>query len=88
MPLTSGLVASIFGPRYLSTLFGIVFLGHQLGAFLGAWLGGRGYDSTGGYGPVWVVAVALGLIASSLHIPISGQPAPAHPQPVVVGATS
>jgi predicted MFS family arabinose efflux permease len=71
VPLTSGLVAAIFGPRYLSTLFGIVFLSHQVGAFLGVWLGGRVYDSSGGYGPVWVIAVALGVVAALIHLPIA-----------------
>jgi predicted MFS family arabinose efflux permease len=71
VPLTSGLVAAIFGPRYLTTLFGIVFLSHQVGAFLGVWLGGRVYDSSGGYEPVWVVAVVLGVAAALIHLPIS-----------------
>ena len=59
VPLTSGLVAQIFGPRYLGALFGIVFLSHQLGSFLGAWLGGYVYDTTGSYDAVWLTAVAL-----------------------------
>ena len=71
VPLTSGLVAAMFGPRYLSSLFGIVFLSHQVGAFLGVWLGGRVFDSTGGYGPVWAIAVALGVAAALIHIPIA-----------------
>ncbi len=71
VPLTSGLVATMFGPRYLSTLFGIVFLSHQVGAFLGVWLGGRVYDDTGGYGPVWTIAVVLGAVAALIHIPIA-----------------
>lgn len=74
MPLTSGLVAAMFGPRYLTTLFGIVFLSHQVGAFLGVWLGGRVFDSSGGYGPVWTVAVVLGIVAALIHIPISIMP--------------
>ncbi|NIR58641.1 MAG: MFS transporter, partial [Gammaproteobacteria bacterium] len=61
VPLTSGLVAQIFGPRYMATLFGIVFFSHQLGSFLGAWLGGYVYDTTGSYDPVWWTAVALGV---------------------------
>ena len=71
VPLTSGLVAAIFGPRYLTTLFGLVFLGHQLGAFLGVWLGGRVFDDTGGYGPVWMIAVFLGIAAALVHLPIA-----------------
>ena len=75
VPLTSGLVAALFGPRYLTTLFGIVFLSHQFGAFLGVWLGGRVYDETGGYGPVWTVAVGLAVGAALIHLPIAALPA-------------
>jgi predicted MFS family arabinose efflux permease len=71
VPLTSGMVAQIFGTRYLSTLYGIVFLSHQLGAFLGVWLGGRVFAATGSYTGVWLAAVALGLVAAILHLPIS-----------------
>ncbi|MBL28109.1 MAG: MFS transporter [Rhodospirillaceae bacterium] len=70
VPLTSGLVAQIFGPRYVGTLFGIVFLSHQLGAFLGVWLGGRVYDVTGSYEIVWWISVGLGIAAAILHWPI------------------
>ena len=59
VPLTSGTVAQIFGPRYLSTLYGIVFFSHQVGSFLGVWLGGRIYDATGVYTPVWIIAIIL-----------------------------
>ena len=70
VPLTTGLVAQLFGVRYLATLFGIVFFVHQLGSFLGAWLGGYVYDATGSYDIVWWVAVVLGLVAAVLHWPI------------------
>jgi len=70
VPLTSGLVAQIFGPRYMATLFGIVFFSHQVGAFLGVWLGGRIYDATGSYDLVWWVSIALGLFAAAIHLPI------------------
>ena len=70
VPLTTALVAQLFGVRYLATLFGLVFFGHQLGSFLGAWLGGYVYDATGSYDIVWWVAVALGLVATALHWPI------------------
>lgn len=70
IPLTSGVIASIFGSRYLSTLYGVVFLSHQVGAFLGIWLGGRVFDSTGSYVPVWIIAVILGIAAGLIHIPI------------------
>ena len=71
VPLTSGTVAQIFGTRYLSTLYGIVFFSHQVGSFLGVWLAGRLYDSTGSYDAVWIIAVALGLAATLLHLPIA-----------------
>jgi predicted MFS family arabinose efflux permease len=74
VPLTSGLVAQIFGVRYMATLFGIVFFTHQIGSFLGAWLGGYVYDRTGSYDIVWWVAVALGVAAALLHWPIDERP--------------
>ena len=74
VPLTSALVAQIFGARYLSTLFGFVFLSHQVGAALGAWAGGLAYDLTGSYVPVWIAAVFLGLVAAALHYPIADAP--------------
>ena len=70
VPLTSGLVAHIFGVRYMATLFGFVFFSHQLGSFLGAWLGGYVFDTTGSYDLVWWIAVVLGLVAAALHWPI------------------
>ncbi len=74
VPLTSGVVAVIFGPVYLSTLFGIVFLSHQLGGFLGAWLAGRIYDAFQSYDIMWWLSVALSLAAAALHWPIREQP--------------
>ena len=74
VPLTSGLVAQIFGPRHMGTLFGIVFFSHQLGSFLGVWLGGCLFDATGSYAPVWWTAVVLGLVAALLHWPIDDRP--------------
>ena len=74
VPLTSGLVGQIFGMRYLSTLYGIVFLGHQLGSFCGAWIAGLMFDRTGSYDSIWVASVALGFVAALLHLPISEQP--------------
>jgi len=74
VPLTSGAVAQIFGSRYLSTLYGIVFLGHQVGAFMGVWLGGVVYDSTGSYTIIWLAAIALGVIAAAIHLPINDAP--------------
>ena len=74
VPLTSGLVADMFGVRYMATLFGIVFLSHQLGGFLGAWLGGYVFDMTGSYDAVWWLSVALGLMSAAFHLPISDRP--------------
>ena len=70
VPLTSGLVAQMFGPRYMATLFGFVFFSHQVGSFLGVWLGGYLYDAYGSYDLIWWLSIALGLIAALLHWPI------------------
>jgi MFS family permease len=70
VPLTNGIVASIFGVRYLSMLGGFVFLSHQVGSFLGVWLGGLLYDRTGSYDVVWWIAVALGVFAAVVNLPI------------------
>lgn len=74
VPLTSGLVGQIFGARYMATLFGIVMMGHQVGAFFGAWLGGLSLDITGSYDSVWVLSILLGLLAAVLHWPIGDAP--------------
>ena len=74
VPLTSGLVAQIFGARYLGTLFGIVFFSHQIGAFLGAWLGGRLYDASQSYDIAWYISIALGVFAAVVHWPIHDKP--------------
>lgn len=74
VPLTSALVGDVFGARYLATLFGVVMFGHQIGAFLGAWLGGLSYDMTGSYDAIWLAAIALGVIAAILHWPIPDRP--------------
>ncbi|WP_300011151.1 MFS transporter [uncultured Roseobacter sp.] len=70
IPLTSGLVAHIYGLRYMGTLYGIVFLSHQLGSFLGVWLGGRMYDVYGDYTMVWWIGVAVGAFSAIIHLPI------------------
>ena len=74
VPLTSGLVAQIYGVRYLSMLGGFVFLSHQVGSFLGVWLGGRLYDMTGSYDVVWWIAIALGVFAALVNLPIRERP--------------
>ena len=70
VPLTTGLVADLYGLQHMSALFGLVFLSHQLGAFLGGWLGGYFYDNTGSYNLVWWISVALGIISALVHWPI------------------
>ncbi|MEN8841043.1 MAG: MFS transporter [Octadecabacter sp.] len=70
VPLTSGLVAHIYGLRYMGTLYGIVFFSHQLGSFLGVWLGGRLYDAYGSYTTVWWVGVGIGAFSAIIHLPI------------------
>ncbi len=74
VPPTSGLVAQIFGTRYMGVLYGIVYLSHQLGSFSGVWLGGRLFDATGSYDVVWWAGIALALIATLLHLPINDKP--------------
>ena len=74
VPLTTGIVAQVFGVRYMATLFGFVFLSHQLGSFAGIWLGGYLYDTTGSYDGVWWAGVALGLAAAVIHLPINEKP--------------
>jgi predicted MFS family arabinose efflux permease len=70
VPTTNSLVAQIFGVRYLAMLAGFTFLSHQIGSFLGAWLGGRLYDQTGSYDVVWWIAIALGVLAGLINLPI------------------
>ncbi len=74
VPLTSGLVAHIFGLRYMGTLYGFVFLSHQIGGFLGVWLGGKMYDLTGGYELVWWIGVGVGAFSAIVHLPIREAP--------------
>ena len=74
VPLTSGLVAHIYGLRYMGTLYGIVFFSHQLGSFLGVWLGGRMYDAYGDYTFVWWIGVAVGAFSAIVHLPVRERP--------------
>lgn len=78
VPLTSGLVGSLFGTRYMSMLFGIVFVGHQIGGFLGAWVAGIAFDHFGSYDAMWLVSIGLGLLAAALHWPIQEPRGVAH----------
>ncbi|MDP1668902.1 MAG: MFS transporter [Phaeovulum sp.] len=70
VPLTSGLVAHIYGLRYMGTLYGFVFLSHQIGSFLGVWLGGKLYDIYGSYTTVWWIGVGVGAFSAIVHLPI------------------
>jgi MFS family permease len=76
VPLTSGIVGQIFGVRYLSTLFGFVFFGHQIGSFLGVWLGGLVYDLTGSYTPIWWAAFGLAVFAGLVQLPLDERAVP------------
>lgn len=70
VPLTSGLIAHIYGLRYMGTLYGLVFFSHQLGGFLGVWLGGAMYDITGDYSLVWWIGIGVGAFSALVHLPI------------------
>ncbi len=88
VPLTSGLVAKVFGTRHLGTLFGVCFLSHQIGSFLGAWLGGFVFDLTGSYSLIWGATAAASLVAAMLHFPIDDKvvTGPALPDPTLAGS--
>ena len=70
VPLTSGIISVVFGPYYMSMLYGITFLSHQMGSFLGSWMGGRLFDYYGSYDVMWWICVALGFISALMHMPI------------------
>ena len=70
VPVTSGLIAQIFGVKYLSTLTGIAFLFHQVGSFLGIWIGGYLFDTTGSYRLMWLLTIAMGVAAALINLPI------------------
>ena len=74
VPLTSGLVAHIYGIRYMGTLYGFIFLSHQIGGFLGVWLGGRMFDITGNYTMVWWIGVGVGAFSAIVHLPVRERP--------------
>ncbi len=79
VPLTSGLVAQIYGLRYMGTLYGIVFFSHQLGSFLGVMLGGSMYDAFGDYTLVWWIGVGVGAFSALIHLPVKERPFKFHP---------
>jgi MFS family permease len=74
VPLTSGIISVIFGPRYMSMLYGFTFLSHQLGSFLGSWWGGKLYDYYGSYDIMWWICVLLGFVSAIMHLPIVEKP--------------
>jgi MFS family permease len=74
VPVTSGLIAHIFGVKYLATLTGIAFLFHQVGSFLGVWIAGYLFDVTGSYQLMWVLTIALGILAGLINLPINERP--------------
>ena len=74
VPPTSGLVALMFGTKWFATLFGVAFFSHQLGGFLGVWLGGVLYEAFGSYDPIWWGSIALGIVSALLHLPIVEKP--------------
>ena len=77
VPLTAGLVGVIYGLRYMGTLYGVVFFSHQLGGFLGVWLGGALHDRFGDYDAVWWIGVAVSLFSAAVHLPVKERPLPA-----------
>ncbi|ODT83840.1 MAG: MFS transporter [Pelagibacterium sp. SCN 64-44] len=76
VPLTAGLVTLFFGARYMGMLYGIAFLSHQIGSFVGVWMGGYVYDQTGSYSLVWYMGILLGLASAAVHLPINERSAP------------
>ena len=77
VPPTAGLVARFFGPAHMATLFGLVMVSHQIGGFMGAWLGGKAFEAFGNYDWMWVADILLAVAAALLHLPIrERRPAP------------
>jgi predicted MFS family arabinose efflux permease len=74
VPLTNGIIAQVFGVHYLSMLGGFVFFSHQIGSFLGAWMGGVLFDRTGSYDLVWIISISLGVVAMIANLPIDQRP--------------
>ena len=74
VPPTSGLVSQIFGTRYMGMLYGVVYLSHQLGSFMGVWSGGLIFDTIGDYEAIWTISIILGIFSALLHLPINERP--------------
>ncbi len=81
VPPTNAVVLQIFGPQHLSMLGGFVFFSHQIGSFMGVWLGGKLYDATGSYDVVWLLAIALGVMAALVNLPVREQAIARQPLP-------
>ena len=76
IPLTTGVIADVFGVRYVATLYGFVFFGHQVGSFIGVYLGGVFYECYGSYDAMWWAGIGVGVLAALIHLPISEKPLP------------
>ena len=76
IPPTNGVISQIFGTKYLATLYGVVFFSHQIGSFLGAYLGGYFYDEYGSFDYAWYLSIALSFFATVVHLPIDEKPLP------------
>ena len=74
VPLTSGIIGYIYGLKFMGTLYGIVFLSHQIGSFVGVWLGGLFYDIYGSYDIVWWVGIGVGAFSAIIHLPVKEKP--------------
>ena len=83
VPPTNGIITVMFGTRWLGTLAGFAFLSHQIGGFLGAWLGGVVFERSGSYEPVWWLSILLGILSGLINMPIVEKPV-ARPAPVPV----
>jgi predicted MFS family arabinose efflux permease len=81
IPPTNAVVAQIFGIQHLSMLSGFIFFSHQIGSFLGVWLGGYFYDRTGSYNIVWYITIALGVFAGLVNLPVREAPISRAPLP-------
>lgn len=86
VPLTSGLVGTFFGPQWMTMLYGIVFLSHQIGSFLGVWAAGLIFDRTQSYDVMWWISIALGIFAGLVHLPIRERAVPRAATPVAAGS--
>ncbi len=74
VPLTSGVIGYIYGMQYMGTLYGIIFLSHQIGSFVGIWLGGSLYDTFGNYNLVWWIGIGVGAFSAIIHLPVKETP--------------